>query len=146
VHTIAADDCVLFMWATVPMLPQALAVMVAWGFEYRTNFVWGKNKIATGYWNRNKHEQLLVGVKGNVPAPAMGTQWDSLINSNVRGHSVKPDWQYDLIEAFFPTLPKIELNARRHRPGWEFLGVRCAARRQLNEIRWRAGLFISAPD
>jgi N6-adenosine-specific RNA methylase IME4 len=122
VPSIAADDCVLFLWATVPMLPEALAVMKAWGFEYRSNFTWGKNKISTGYWNRNKHEHLLVGVKGKIPAPAMGTQWESLIDGDVRGHSVKPDWQYELIEAYYPTLPKIELNARRSRPGWDSWG------------------------
>src|ERR1700730_16038389 len=50
VEKIAADDCVLFLWATVPMLPDALAVMAAWGFKYRTNFTWGKNRVGTGYW------------------------------------------------------------------------------------------------
>ena len=63
VASIAADDCVLFLWATAPMLPQALEVMAAWGFEYRTNFVWAKDRAGTGYWSRNQHELLLVGVK-----------------------------------------------------------------------------------
>jgi N6-adenosine-specific RNA methylase IME4 len=123
VAEIAADDCVLFLWATVPMLPDALTVMAAWGFKYRTNFTWAKDRIGTGYWNRNKHEHLLVGVKGDVPAPAMGTQRESLLAGDVREHSVKPDWQYELIEAYFPTLPKIELNARRPRAGWDSWGL-----------------------
>jgi N6-adenosine-specific RNA methylase IME4 len=125
VQTIAADDCVLFLWATVPMLPDALKVMEAWGFAYKTNFTWAKNRIGTGYWNRNKHEHLLVGVKkgGSIPAPAMGTQWESLLAGDVREHSEKPDWQYELIEAYFPTLPRIELNARRARPGWDSWGL-----------------------
>jgi N6-adenosine-specific RNA methylase IME4 len=96
--------------------------VAAWGFKYRTNFTWAKDRIGTGYWNRNKHEHLLIGVKGNIPTPAMGTQWESLLAGDVREHSVKPDWQYALIEAYFPNLPKIELNARRCRPGWDAWG------------------------
>ena len=67
VAAIAADDCVLFLWATAPMLPQALEVMAAWGFAYETQFVWVKDRVGTGYWFRNRHELLLVGVKGENP-------------------------------------------------------------------------------
>lgn len=123
VGSIAAPDCVLFLWATAPMLPHALLVMSAWGFDYKSNFVWGKDRIGTGYWNRNKHEHLLIGVKGDVPAPAMGTQWDSLIEASIAEHSAKPDKFLELIEAYFPNLPKIELNARRARPGWDAWGL-----------------------
>src|SRR5277367_2627433 len=58
VASIAAPDCVLFLWATVPMLPHALMVMEAWGFEYRSTFGWIKNKAGTGYWSRNNLELL----------------------------------------------------------------------------------------
>lgn len=123
VPSIAAKDCVLFLWATVPMLPQALAVMGAWGFDYRSNFVWVKDRIGTGYWNRNAHELLLIGVRGNVPAPAPGTQWNSAIDAPVGRHSEKPETFLDLIEVYFPTLPKIELNRRGPpRPGWDAWG------------------------
>ncbi len=97
--------------------------MKAWGFEYKTHRIWEKDRIGTGYWFRNSHELLLVGSRGNVPAPAMGTQYSSVGNDAVCSHSVKPDWQYELIEAYFPTLPKIELNARRSRPGWDAWGL-----------------------
>jgi N6-adenosine-specific RNA methylase IME4 len=117
VPSIAAADCVLFLWATVPMLSQAIEVMTAWGFTYKSGFVWLKNRIGTGYWNRNRHELLLVGTRGNVPAPAMGRQFDSVIESPVGRHSEKPD-------AAFPTLPKIELNARGARPGWAAGGTK----------------------
>jgi N6-adenosine-specific RNA methylase IME4 len=123
VPSIAADDCVLFLWATVPMLPQALEVMEAWGFDYRSHVIWFKPIAGTGYWFRNKHELLLVGVKGDVPAPAMGTQWGSLMTGEAGRHSAKPDWQYHLAEMFYPNLPKIELNARRCRPGWDSWGL-----------------------
>lgn len=123
VAQIAADHCVLFLWATVPMLPDALRVMAAWGFEYKSHLIAVKNRIGTGYWFRNEHELLLVGTKGHVPAPAMGTQWPSTREFQVTRHSEKPDWQYELIEAYFPTLPKIELNARRRREGWDAWGL-----------------------
>ncbi len=70
VASIAADDCVLFLWATAPMLPQALDVMQAWGFTYRSGCVWAKTRPGTGYWFRNKHEHLLIGTRGKIPAPA----------------------------------------------------------------------------
>ena len=112
VASIAADDCVLFLWATAPMLPQALVVMAAWGFEYRSHVVWAKDRTGTGYWFRNAHELLLVGVRGAIPAPAMGTQWDSLIAEDLGEHSAKPAAFLTMIEHYFPNLPKIELNRR----------------------------------
>lgn len=118
VGSLAADDCVLFLWATVPMLPEALAVMAAWGFAYKSNFNWHKDRVGTGYWSRNRHELLLIGTRGNIPAPAMGEQFDSSIEAPVAEHSAKPEKFYEIIEAYFPTLPKIELNARVARPGW----------------------------
>lgn len=122
VKDIAADDCVLFLWATVPMLSDALRVMAAWGFSYKSHAVWWKGKAGTGYWFRNEHELLLVGTKGKIPAPAMGTQLGSVFNCPVGEHSVKPDAAYEMIEHYFPSLPKIELNARRARDGWKSWG------------------------
>lgn len=123
VPSIAADDCVLFLWATVPMLPHALAVMAAWGFDYRSHFAWAKDRIGTGYWNRNKHELLLLGVRGNIPAPAMGDQWHSLVEAPVGEHSAKPEIFLEMIEQYFPNLPKIELNRRGPpRTGWDAWG------------------------
>jgi N6-adenosine-specific RNA methylase IME4 len=125
VRSIAAPDSVLFLWATVPMLPQAVDVMVAWGFTYKSNFAWAKDRIGTGYWNRNQHELLLIGTRGRVPAPAMGTQRPSLIRAPVRRHSQKPDETYAIIESYYPTMPKIELHARGivSRPGWDVWGA-----------------------
>lgn len=128
VGDIAADDCVLFLWATVPMLPDALRVMGAWGFAYKSHCIWKKDRMGTGYWFRNWHELLLVGTKGDeLPAPAMGTQFPSVIDAPVGEHSEKPDAFYELIEAYFPSLPKIELNARRARSGWDRWGLEANA-------------------
>lgn len=62
-------DSVLFLWATAPKLPEALKVMEAWGFNYRTHLIWDKNSIGMGYWFRNQHELLMVGLKGKFSAP-----------------------------------------------------------------------------
>jgi N6-adenosine-specific RNA methylase IME4 len=122
VASIAAADCVLFLWATAPMLPQALEVMDAWGFDYKTQLIWIKDRIGTGYWFRNQHEILLVGTRGDVPAPAPGTQITSVLQAPVEAHSKKPEAVYQLIEQYFPSLPKIELNARQCREGWTAWG------------------------
>jgi hypothetical protein len=74
VPSISADDCALFLWATIPMLPHALAVMAAWGFGYKSHYVWGKDKRGTGYWSFEKHEVLLTGTRGKIPCPAPGQQ------------------------------------------------------------------------
>lgn len=123
VGTISAPDCALFLWATAPMLCDALRVMRFWGFTYKTCFSWDKVTEGTGYWSRNRHELLLVGTKGNIPAPAPGTQWPSVIVAKAGRHSEKPVEGYELIEDYFPNLPKIELNARIQRPGWEAWGL-----------------------
>jgi len=119
----AADDCVLFLWSTNPMLPEAVEVMTAWGFEYKTACVWIKDKPGTGYWLLNQHELLLIGVKGHVPAPAPGEQWPSVAaEARAEEHSRKPDVFAELIEMMFPNLPKLEMFARRSRPGWTSWG------------------------
>jgi N6-adenosine-specific RNA methylase IME4 len=122
VADIAADDCVLFLWAIVPMLPDALAVMSAWGFAYKSHLAWKKPHAGTGFWFRNRHELLLVGTRGKIPAPALGDQWESVIEAPTGRYGEKPVDAYELIEAYFPTLPKIELNARASRDGWDSWG------------------------
>lgn len=146
---IAADDCVLFLWATAPMMMEAIYVANAWGFldlrpvgddyrlkrdadgtladfnprnRYVSQQVWGKDMAGTGYWFRNKHELLLVCVRGHIPAPLPGTQMESLLNAAVRDHSRKPVIFRGMIEGFFPNLPKIELFARTPAPGWHQWG------------------------
>lgn len=118
----AAADAVLFLWATAPMLPQALEVMAHWYFFYRSQFVWIKDRPGLGYWTRNQHELLLIGGRGKIPAPARGTQYGSVIEAPRHKHSAKPPIVHEMIEAMFPTLPKIELFARSRRDGWEAWG------------------------
>ena len=118
----AAKDCVLFLWATAPMLMEALEVVESWGFSYKTHCIWAKNKIGLGYWFRNKHELLLVGVKGNIPAPKQGEQYESIIEALREKHSKKPFAFHEMIEDMFPRLPRIELFAREEFEGWDSWG------------------------
>jgi N6-adenosine-specific RNA methylase IME4/uncharacterized ParB-like nuclease family protein len=124
VESIAAQDCVLFLWATGPMNPHALAVMAAWGFDYKAQHVWEKDTAGTGYWTREQHELFLIGTRGNIPCPAPGKQWSSIIKAPRGKPSEKPECFLEMIEQYYPNLPKIELNRRGPpRPGWDAWGL-----------------------
>jgi len=147
IGALAAKDCVLFLWATAPMLIEAICVLDAWGFawierdastgflspnkahaRYVTNFCWIKQKMAGGYWNRGKHELLLVATRGNPVAPAQGAQlksdFDGIAHAaDATDHSTKPEDFLAWIDANWPNTPKVELNARRARPGWDAWGL-----------------------
>jgi N6-adenosine-specific RNA methylase IME4 len=118
----AAPNAVLFLWVTVPFLQHGLDVMTAWGFTYKSNLVWTKDRTGTGFWFRNAHELLLVGTRGNIPAPAPGTRWKSVLAAPVGRHSAKPPEVRSMIETLFPTLPRIELFAREQADGWDVWG------------------------
>jgi N6-adenosine-specific RNA methylase IME4 len=118
----AGPDCALFLWATAPMMLDALDVMEAWGFEYRAQWVWVKRRAGTGYWSRNRHELLLLGIKGEVPAPAMGEQYDSVLELDAGPHSAKPAAFAEMIEAMFPNCRLLEMFARGPRVGWDVWG------------------------
>jgi N6-adenosine-specific RNA methylase IME4 len=118
----AMPDCIMFMWATVPMLDQAIKLLGLWGFTYKSNCVWIKDKAGTGYWFRNRHELLLVGTRGQVPAPAPGEQYDSVIELDVGVHSAKPEGFAEMIEDMFPNAVAVEMFARAPRLGWKTWG------------------------
>jgi N6-adenosine-specific RNA methylase IME4 len=123
VASITADDAALFNWVTGAHLENAFAVMRAWGFAYKSNAVWVKNKAGLGYWFRSAHEHLLIGTRGNIRAPAQGSQARSVINADVGRHSEKPAEFYRMIESYYPSLFRVELFARGPaRPGWENWG------------------------
>jgi N6-adenosine-specific RNA methylase IME4 len=124
VASIAADDCVLFLWTTIAFAADGYEVMKDWGFKYVSQLIWKKDKTALGYWFRNEHEILLVGTVGKPIAPALGSQSLSVIEAAVREHSQKPDEVAEMIEAYFPNVPKIELHCRgTPRPGWSGWGA-----------------------
>jgi N6-adenosine-specific RNA methylase IME4 len=123
----AADDAVLFMWATSPKLAEALALMDAWGFGYRTCMVWVKDKIGMGYYARQRHELLLIGKRGDIAVPDPEDRPDSVIEAPRLEHSAKPGEAYDAIVRMYPDLPRIELFARGSRSGWAVWGNEAAA-------------------
>lgn len=118
----AADNSVLYLWATAPKLSDAFDVLAAWGFSYKTCAVWDKEKIGMGYWFRGQHELLLVGTRGDFSPPAAKHRVSSVIRARRTSHSTKPVEVYELIEKAFPTKSKVELFARSQRKGWKSWG------------------------
>jgi N6-adenosine-specific RNA methylase IME4 len=124
---LATDDALLYLWATAPKLAECFAVIEAWGFTYRTNIVWVKDKIGMGYHARSQHELLLIAKRGELPPPHPADRQSSVIFAERSEHSAKPAAFYELIERWYPTLPKLELFARCSRDGWTPWGNQVAA-------------------
>jgi N6-adenosine-specific RNA methylase IME4 len=122
VPTIAEVDSVLFLWATSPKLLDAIRVMAAWDFTYKTSMVWVKDKIGMGYYARQRHELLLIGTRGNLPVPDPENRPDSVIEAPRLAHSEKPSRFHEVIEAMYPSLARVELFARKNRDGWTAWG------------------------
>lgn len=122
VASIAARDAVLYLWVTVPFLEAGLAVLKAWGFAYKSNIAWDKERIGTGYWARNAHEHVLIGRRGVFPTPPPHARPASVIRGQRREHSRKPDQLHADIEAAWPDARRVELFARQRRSGWDCWG------------------------
>jgi N6-adenosine-specific RNA methylase IME4 len=118
----ADENCVLYLWATNPKLREALAIIDAWGFTYKTNLVWVKDRVGMGYWARQRHELLLVATKGNPSVPHESLRPDSVIEAPRSQHSAKPAEAAEIIERCFPRVPKVELFCRTPRDGWAVFG------------------------
>lgn len=128
VGKMAADDCVLFLWATWPMLQDALAVIDAWGFKYKTcGFAWTKiGRLptgllwqGTGYWTRANTEVCLLATRGH-PKRKQRDVLQAILEPR-REHSRKPDCVYERIERLIDG-PYLELFARQRRAGWSVWG------------------------
>ena len=123
----AADDAVLFMWATNPKLTQAFEVLSGWGFDYVTNMVWVKDRIGMGYYARSRHELLLIAKRGQLAVPEPTDRPDSVIEAPRTRHSAKPEVVYELLDRMYPGLPKLEMFCREPRDGWDAWGNEVAA-------------------
>jgi len=120
VREITDDNSVLFLWATVPLLQDAFCVLTEWGFEYKTAIFWRKiMSLGMGFWFRGQVEVCMMGIKGKIRA--FRCQKPNFIQAKVSQHSEKPEEIYNLIEEVSPE-PRIELFARRRRPGWNCWG------------------------
>lgn len=115
---IAAPAALLLMWVTVPFAHRADEVVRAWGFRTKSQVVWVKSRIATGYWARNRHELLVIATRGRFPCPRPALFPDSVIVAPTREHSRKPDAIHAVVDARLPDARRIELFARQPRPGW----------------------------
>ena len=125
IHEQTDENCVLFLWATVPLLPEAFEVMGAWGFKYKTKITWRKMFNGMGWWFRGQIEDCLIGTRGKIKA--FHSQQPNFIQSTIKGlkHSEKPNEFFQLIEPIIEQYnlnPKIELFSRKQRPGWDVFG------------------------
>lgn len=133
VPDICADNCILFLWATYPMIREALQVIDAWGFTYKTiGFNWIKlsstgNKLSFGLgrYTRGNSEPLFIGVKGKINCICHNMN-EVLCVPNLR-HSEKPDVFRRKIVELVGDLPRCELFARTKPDGWDVWGneVKC---------------------
>lgn len=125
VSALASDNCVLWLWATNPMLPQAIEVLTAWGFAYKTGGHWakmtkhGKQAFGTGYILRCAGEPFLIGTRGQ---PKTSRSVRSVIFGPIREHSRKPDEAFTEAEKLMPDARRIEVFSRQRRPGWSNWG------------------------
>ncbi len=130
IQNITDKDCVLFMWATYPMLKESLNVMDAWGFTYKTiGFQWIKrNRKSEGYffgagqWTRGNTEACLLAVKGNPHKFKINNGISQIIDCPVGRHSSKPPIVRDKIIELLGDLTRIELFAREQADGWDCWG------------------------
>lgn len=133
VADLAAPNCALLLWTINPMLPQALEVMSAWGFTFKTiGFCWAKTTKRTdhswapkyhmglGYWTRANVEICLLGSRGKPKRIAKDVR--QLLVSPVRAHSRKPEEFYSEVERFLPG-PHLELFSRTNRKNWSTWGA-----------------------
>ncbi len=115
---------VVFLWATAPSLPHALAAMECWGVTYKTHFVWrkvtrtGKIRMGCGFWARTMHELVLLGTVGKPRKFTLPSCFDGL----AREHSRKPDEFYSMIVERTPGWRRVDLFARERRLGWDVWG------------------------
>jgi N6-adenosine-specific RNA methylase IME4 len=114
----ASEDSTLFLWATSPKLTEAIEVLEAWEFVYRTCAVWDKEKIGMGYYFRQQHELLLVATRGQPHPPAESVRVSSVIREKRNSHSEKPEGIYRLLESMYPEARRLELFSRQKRQGW----------------------------
>jgi N6-adenosine-specific RNA methylase IME4 len=144
VEEISEKNSILFLWTTAPFLFKSQEVFKAWGFEYKSNFVWDKVQHNMGWYNSVRHEHLLVCTKGSGNTPEVKKLYDSVQEFNFKVeydfteeiekidsiyhikkseiHSAKPEKFYEIIEYLYPSASKIELFARQPRKGWDSWG------------------------
>jgi N6-adenosine-specific RNA methylase IME4 len=121
VSELAEENAVLFMWATSPILEESFAVVRAWGFRYKSSFVWDKMQHNMGHYNSVRHEFLLICTRGSCQ-PDVPKLFDSVQSIKRTEHSRKPEEFRTIIDTIYPYGRRIELFARNTAPGWDVWG------------------------
>jgi N6-adenosine-specific RNA methylase IME4 len=123
IEAISEPNALLFMWTSSPHLPQAIELMTAWGFEYKTiAFVWYKQKMNPGYYTLSQCEICIVGKRGKFPTPRGSRKERQFLSELRTAHSRKPAEIRNRITKMFPTQAKLELFAREPTEGWAVFG------------------------
>lgn len=121
VKSLSEDNAVLFLWVTSPILEDSFKVIEAWGFKYKSSFVWDKVGHNMGHYNSVRHELLLVCTKGSC-TPDNLKLFDSVQSIERTEHSKKPNEFRQIIETLYPIGNKLELFGREKIKGWEVFG------------------------
>lgn len=122
---LAAEHCVLWLWATNPMIRQQLECVDAWGFTYKTMGTWnkmtvhGKQAFGTGYVLRSSSEPFIIATRGK---PKVAKNIRSSFMAPVGKHSEKPALSFQIAEQLYPGARRVEIFSRTDRPGWEHWG------------------------
>ena len=117
----AEDNAVLFMWVTSPLLEECFEVINAWGFKYKSSFVWDKVAHNMGHYNSVRHEFLLICTKGSC-TPDIPKLFDSVVSIERTEHSRKPPEFREMIDTLYPAGGRLELFAREETEGWDVWG------------------------
>ena len=128
IEKISADDCILFIWVTMPKLNEVFKLIEDWGFTYKTcAFTWvKKNKKSDswfwgmGRWTRANSELCLLATKGKPKRINAGVH--SVIDDRIMSHSEKPNTVRERIVKLCGDIPRIELFARHQIEGWDVYG------------------------
>ena len=128
VREIVRGGAACFMWATFPNITEAIKVMEAWGFTFKTvAFVWVKQNRKSdplfwgmGYWTRANAELCLLATCGHPKRAAKDVH--QVIISHIEEHSRKPNEVRKRIERLMGDQSRIELFAREKSPGWDVWG------------------------
>lgn len=126
VADLARQDCLLWMWATQPMLDVQMSILKGWGFKFFSSGVWvkttknGKLNFGTGYGFRNAHESILLGTRGSPDIASRSVR--SVIMAPLREHSRKPDEAYEAARALVPYGRAADVYSRETRATWESFG------------------------
>jgi N6-adenosine-specific RNA methylase IME4 len=123
-----AQDAVALLWVIDSMLPHAMRCVDAWGLSFRTvGWYWtkvrpsGKEHIGLGYYTRANPEQCWIATRG-AGLPRVSRSVRRWLHAPSGAHSEKPDAFYAAVETLFGDVPRVDVFARKQRPGWDAIG------------------------